>query len=236
MYCGVLTPWGILQRLHFSASPANINLASALIISLLGVTIRRLPCDKWFRVSWHGVWLQPPPPRAAEPSPSLCSPTPPPQTRATLQRASWHILCLQALPHLSWLFLMHSLGADYFSMPSWLCYGITSPSSPLGISLAPAHCAACLCLQARDFSLLLHLHVLPPQTLMIIDTNSCFFSDGETWNKGKSYYFCTLGVGHALNRPEVNFLHVIFCTAGLCDGWKQHFFVPHLETCSFNYV
>lgn len=63
-----------------------------------------------------------------------------------------------------------------------------------------------------------------------------FFSGGETWNKGKSYYFCTLSVGHALNRPEVNFLHVIFCTAGWCDGWKQHFFVPHLETCSFNYV
>lgn len=57
-----------------------------------------------------------------------------------------------------------------------------------------------------------------------------FFSGGGAWNKVKTDYFCTLGVGHALNRPEVNFLHVIFCTAGWCGGWKQHFCVPGLET------
>ena len=61
-----------------------------------------------------------------------------------------------------------------------------------------------------------------------------FFSGGEPWNKGKLDYFCTLGVGHALSRPEVKFLPVIFCTAGWCRGWKQHFCVPGLETCSLN--
>lgn len=121
-------------------------------------------------------------------------------------------------------------------MPTWLCYRITSPSSPLGISLAAAHHAACPCLQARDFSHLLHLWVLSLQTLMITDTDSCFFSGGGFWNKRKSDYFCTLGVGHALNRTEVNFMHVIFCTAGWYGGWKQHFCVPGLETCSLNCV
>lgn len=121
-------------------------------------------------------------------------------------------------------------------MPSWLCYRITSPSSPLGIFLAPAHQVACPYLQARDFSLLLHLWVSSLQTFMITDTDSFFCPGGGGWNKGKSDYFCTPGVGHALNRPEVNFLRVIFCTVGWCSGWKQHFCVPHLETFSLTGV
>lgn len=33
-----------------------------------GVTIQRIPCDKWFMIPWCGKWLQPLLSRAAEPS------------------------------------------------------------------------------------------------------------------------------------------------------------------------
>lgn len=114
--------------------------------------------------------LQSPPP-----SPSLCSLPPPPHTRAALQRAPWHILCPQALPQLSWLFLsfIHSVQIS-FECQDGSAMGLLLPAPHRGFPwLLPT--VLPVCLQARDFSRLLHLRVLPPQTLMIIDTNSWFF-------------------------------------------------------------
>lgn len=144
--------------------------------------------------------LHPPPPWAANPS---ATPTTSFSQWASLWRTPWHILTPETLSHIYWLFLMHFPSADEFLMPLWLCCRITSPSAPLGISLAPACWFLCCCM-------------LSPQILMITDSLLVFFlitdillllffffSGGRALNEGKSNYFCSSGVGH---RPEV-----IFC-------------------------
>lgn len=132
---------------------------------------------------------------------------------------------------------MHSFRAYELSMPSWLCYRITPPSSSPGISLAPAHCVACPCFRQETSHFCTTFgFCLCQYSWLLIQTHICFLSLGAAWNKGKSDYFHSLGVGHILKRSKVNFLHVIFCTTGWYGGWKQHFYIPGLEICSLNYV
>lgn len=101
----------------------------------------------------------PPPPWAANPS---ATPTTSFSQWASLWRTPWHILTPETLSHIYWLFLMHFPSADEFLMPLWLCCRITSPSAPLGISLAPACWFLCCCM-------------LSPQILMITDSLLVFF-------------------------------------------------------------
>lgn len=152
-----------LQRSWLSLSHPNIDLASALITSPSGVAQSLFTAfhvlNGWGypAVAWDLLCCRPR---------CLLHPLLPVTSipaGASLQRAPWHILLGAGSPPCPpWLFPMHSLSADEFLSPSWLCCRSTSPSSPTGISLAPACQFLCCCL----FS---------PHTLMITDTASCYF-------------------------------------------------------------
>jgi len=171
----------------------------------------------------------PPPPWAANPS---ATPTTSFSQWASLWRTPWHILTPETLSHIYWLFLMHFPSADEFLMPLWLCCRITSPSAPLGISLAPACWFLCCCM-------------LSPQILMITDSLLVFFLITDIllllffffwWRSlewGKIKLFLQL---RGWPQTWSEFLHVIFCAVGQGGGWKQHFCVPDWETCSLGYV
>lgn len=238
IYYGFIPSQGILQRPNFSASPANIDLASASIISLVGSVHTEFLVMNGF---WYpGVvcdcsrllpGLQSPPP-----PPFLCSLTPLSQTSATLQSTPWHILRpgpFSIFPGCFWC--THSVHIS-FQCQVGSAIGSHLPALHQGFPwLLPTVLSVPAYRQETSHFCSTFGFCLCQYSWLLMQTH-CIFFVGAAWNKGKSDYFCSLGVGHVLNRSKMNFLHVIFCTASSCGGWKQHFYIPGMENCSLNHV